>query len=173
MSENLVASLSADPAFWILATITVIAALMVVSLKNVFHAALALILCLFCIAGLFILLNAEFLAAVQVLVYVGAVSILIIFAIMLTSNLANKKITQVNKQVLPAVFVCIVFAIGAIALVANTDIWPFANTPLPEDNIGSIGKFMMTDFMLPFEVVSILMLAALIGAIMLAREERA
>lgn len=173
MPENLFTSISSEPAFWILAAITVISALMVVSLKNVFHAALALILCLFCIAGIFVLLHAEFLAAVQVLVYVGAVSILIIFAIMLTSNLANKKIVQVNKQVLPAVFVCIVFVIGAIALIANTDIWPFADAQLPEDNIGTIGRLMMTDFMLPFEVVSILMLAALIGAIMLAREEHA
>ncbi len=172
MPENLLTSVSSEPAFWVLAAIIVISALMVVSLKNVFHAALALILCLFCIAGIFVLLNAEFLAAVQVLVYVGAVSVLMIFAIMLTSNLANKKIMQVNKQVLPAVFVCIVFVIGAIALIANTDIWPYSEAALPEDNVGTIGRLMMTDFMLPFEVVSILMLAALIGAIMLAREER-
>ncbi|MBK7142292.1 MAG: NADH-quinone oxidoreductase subunit J [bacterium] len=173
MLDNIQQSIVSDPGFWVLAAVTLISALMVVSLKNIFHSALALILCLFCVAGIFILLHAEFLAAVQVLVYVGAVSILIIFAIMLTSNLANKRIVQVNKQVLPAVFVCIVFVIGAITLIAQTDIWQLSDMPMPEDNIGTIGRLMMTDFMLPFEVVSVLMLAALIGAIALAREERA
>ncbi len=173
MLEDIYGSLYSEPAFWILAAITLIAALMVVSLKNVFHAALALILCLFCVAGIFVLLHAEFLAAVQVLVYVGAVSVLMIFAVMLTTNLGSKQIVQVNKNVLPAVFVCLIFAIGAIVLIANTLIWPLSTAELPANNIGTIGKLMMTDFMLPFEIVSILMLAALIGAIMLAREERA
>ncbi|MCM2273002.1 MAG: NADH-quinone oxidoreductase subunit J [candidate division Zixibacteria bacterium] len=160
-------------AFWILAAIILMSAFMVVSLRNIFHCALFLILCLFAVAGIFVLLNAEFLAAVQVLIYVGAVSILIIFAVMLTSDLASKKILQTNENALVAFFVCLVFAMGALVLVVNTSIWPYATQMLPEDNVAAIGKLMMTDFMLPFEVVSILMLAALIGAIMLAREERA
>lgn len=172
MLEDILSSIYTEPAFWVLAGITLVSALMVVSLKNVFHSALALILCLFCVAGIFVLLHAEFLAAVQVLVYVGAVSILIIFAVMLTTKLASKNIIQLNKNVLPAVFVCLIFAIGAIVLIANTMIWPLSTAELPADNIGTIGKLMMTEFMLPFEIISILMLAALIGAITLAREER-
>jgi NADH-quinone oxidoreductase subunit J len=171
--ESIRQDIIAYPAFYVLAAIVVISALMVVSLKNVFHSALALILCLFCVAGIYILLNAEFVAAVQVLVYVGAVSVLMIFAVMLTTNLSSKSIIHVNKNRLPAVFVCLIFAIGAIFLIANTMIWPLSTAELPADNIGTIGKLMMTDFMLPFEIVSILMLAALIGAITLAREERA
>jgi NADH-quinone oxidoreductase subunit J len=160
-------------AFWVLATVTLVSAFLVVSLKNIFHCALFLILCLFSVAGIFILLNAEFLAAVQVLIYVGAVSILIIFAVMLTSNIANRRIVQTNRNALVAFFVCLMFAMGALVLIVNTEVWHLARTMLPPDNIMSIGKLLMTDFMLPFEVVSVLMLAALIGAIVLAREERA
>jgi NADH-quinone oxidoreductase subunit J len=164
---------NASVAFWILSAIILVSGFMVVSLKNIFHCALFLILCLFAVAGIFILLHAEFLAAVQVLIYVGAVSILIIFAVMLTSNLASKKIVQTNENALVAFFVCVIFVMGAMVLIVNTSIWPYAAQMLPEDNIGTIGKLMMTEFMLPFEIISVLMLAALIGAIALAREERA
>ena len=82
-------------AFWILAVVAVLSGIAVVALRSVFRSALALILCFLAVAGIFILLNADFLAAVQVLVYVGAVAILVILAIMLThevekGNLANK-----------------------------------------------------------------------------------
>jgi len=76
--------------FWILSFVVLISGFMVVSLKNIFHCAIFLILCLSGVAGIFILLDAEFLAAAQVLIYVGAISILMIFAIMLTSNLASQ-----------------------------------------------------------------------------------
>jgi len=93
--------------FWILSFIIIVSAFMVVSLKNIFHCALFLILCLFSVAGIYLLLNAEFLAAAQVLIYVGAVSILMIFAIMLTSQLASKRISQTNENKLVAFFICL------------------------------------------------------------------
>jgi NADH-quinone oxidoreductase subunit J len=158
--------------FWILAFITLVSAFMVVSLRNIFHCALFLILCLFSVAGIFILLDAEFLAAAQVLIYVGAVSVLMIFAIMLTSNLADKKITQTNENAGIAFFVCLIFGLSAIVLIGNTKVWRYANDEPPTDNILTLGKYLMTQFVLPFEVVSVLLLAALIGAIVLARREK-
>ncbi|MFZ5981064.1 MAG: NADH-quinone oxidoreductase subunit J [Candidatus Zixiibacteriota bacterium] len=159
--------------FWILSFVIIISAAMVVTLKNIFHSALFLIMCLFAVAGIYILLHAEFLAAAQVLIYVGAVAILIIFAIMLTSNLAGRAIVQSNKNALVAFFACLAFIIFAIFMIRLTDVWVYARTVLPADNIVTIGKLLMTEFMLPFEVVSVLMLAAMIGAIVLAREDKA
>jgi NADH:ubiquinone oxidoreductase subunit 6 (subunit J) len=160
------------PVFLMLAFVIVAAAVMVVSLKNLFHCALCLIICLSGIAGIYILLHAEFLAAVQLLIYVGAVSILIIFAIMLTSNLASRKIRQINQNAMAAFFICCLFVGGVLLMLSKTVFRHYSDQSLPDNNAASIGKLLMTDFMLPFEVVSVLMLAALIGAIVLAREER-
>ncbi len=158
--------------FWVLSTVILISGFMVVTLKNIFHCALFLVLCLFSVAGIFLLLNAEFLAAAQVLIYVGAVAILMIFAIMLTSQIASKKISQTNENRIVGFFVCLVFALSAILLIANTKVWRYTDQALPSDNILNLGGSLMTDFVLPFEVVSILLLAAMIGAIVLARKER-
>jgi NADH:ubiquinone oxidoreductase subunit 6 (subunit J) len=158
--------------FWILSAVIVVSGLMVVSLRNVFHCALFLIMCLFGVAGIYVLLNAEFLAAAQVLIYVGGVAILIIFAVMLTTNLASERIRMTSENAAVAFVACAMFAIVSIFLLAKTTVWQYSNVALPEDNVGSIGKYLMTEFMLPFEVVSVLLLAALIGAIVLARRER-
>lgn len=164
---------SVGAAFWILSVVILVSGFLVVSLKNIFHCALFLMLCLTGVAGIFVLLNAEFLAAAQVLIYVGAVSVLMIFAIMLTSNLARKKIVQTNQNALVAFISCVVFAFGALWLIKGTEVWNFASGSPPINNILTIGKLLMTHFMLPFEVVSVLLIAAMIGAIVLARGEEA
>lgn len=158
--------------FWILSFVILISGLMVVSLKNIFHSAIFLIVCLSGVAGIFLLLHAEFLAAAQVLIYVGAVSILMIFAVMLTSKLASGKIVQTNKNAVVAFFVCLMFAMGAVVLIGATKVWNYASELLPAENVLTIGKLLMTRFMLPFEVVSVLLVAAMIGAIVLARGEK-
>ncbi|MDH3890827.1 MAG: NADH-quinone oxidoreductase subunit J [candidate division Zixibacteria bacterium] len=158
--------------FWILALVILVSGLLVVTLRNIFHCALCLILCLSAVAGIYILLGAEFLAAAQVLIYVGAVAILIVFTVMLTTDLGSSKTLQHNQNGTIAFVVCSLFAIGAPYLIKETGVWPPAKGDLIADNVGSIGKYLMTDFMLPFEVVSVLLLAALIGAIVLARKER-
>ncbi len=89
---------TASLVFYAIAFVTIASAVMVVSLKNIFHSALFLILCLFSVAGVFILCGAEFLAGVQVLVYVGGVAILMIFAVMLTGQLTNFNVKQLNEQ---------------------------------------------------------------------------
>lgn len=170
-----------DILFWIIAAITIVSALMVVSLKNIFHCALFLILCLFSVAVIFVMLDAEFLAAAQVLIYVGAVSILMIFAIMLSQNLASRKIVATNDHVILGFFVSLCFALASVFIIKLTlfdkDLKGYffpstARGELPTDNILMIGKYLMTEFMLPFEVVSVLLLGAMIGAIVLARKER-
>ena len=158
--------------FWGLSFVILLSGLLVVSLKNIFHCAIALIVCLSAVAGIFVLLDAEFLAAAQVLIYVGAVSVLMIFAVMLTSKLASQRIVQTNQNALVAFFVCVAFALGAIVLIAGTRIWNLTSETMPVDNVLTIGKLLMTEFMLPFEVVSVLLVAALIGAVVLARGEK-
>ena len=161
--------------FWILAAVILVSGMMVVSLKNIFHCALFLIICLFSVAGIFILLDAEFLAVAQVLIYVGAVAILMIFAVMLTSNLASKEIKQTNENSVVTFFVCLIFLMATLTMLYHTDVWNYAKDQIPstESNTMMLGKLLMTKFMLPFEVVSVVLLAAMIGAIVLARKESA
>ncbi|MEA2030819.1 MAG: NADH-quinone oxidoreductase subunit J [candidate division Zixibacteria bacterium] len=160
--------------FWFLSFVILVSGFMVVSLKNIFHCALFLVLCLFSVAGIFILLEAEFLAAVQILIYVGAISILLIFAVMLTTNMATKKVSQSNENVAVGLFVSITFAMSAILLIDKTSVWRYRDQAqnISEGAIVALGKSLMTQFILPFEVVSVLLLAAMIGAIVLARRER-
>ncbi|MBU0984049.1 MAG: NADH-quinone oxidoreductase subunit J [candidate division Zixibacteria bacterium] len=159
--------------FWILAIVVVVSGFLVVSLRNIFHCALFLMLCLTAVAGIFITLDAEFLAVAQVLIYVGAVSVLMIFAIMLTRDLADKQIPQTNKHAMLAFLGCTAFVLGIILVLSGTDMWRWAKTPLPVENVMTIGKLLMTKYVLPFEVISILLVAAMIGAIVLARKEKA
>lgn len=159
--------------FWILAGVVLLSGFLVVSLRNIFHCAIFLIVCLTGVAGIFLTLEAEFLAAAQVLIYVGAVSILMIFAIMLTSKIYSREARQTSENIAVVLFACLIFGLCATWVIAGTDIWRYATTALPANNIMMIGKLLMTEFMLPFEVVSVLLLAAMIGAIVLAREEDA
>ena len=162
--------------FWILSAVVLVSGLTVVSLKNIFHSAIGLIVCLSGVAGLYILLDAEFLAVAQVLIYVGAVAILMVFAIMLTTNLASRQIIQTNQNAAVAALGAVVFVVGSWWLI-KTSITSGLLTrtleALPGNNTLTLGKLLMTEYVLPFEVVSILLLAAMIGAIVLARREGA
>jgi len=160
----------ANPVFCLLAFITILSALYVVTLRNIFHCAIFLVLALFGVAGIYVLLGAEFLAAVQVLIYVGAIAILMIFAIMLTSHYSSQRISQNNEQTAVAIFTCAGFLLVSLGSFAYS-VWRVRSIPLPENNTMTIGKLLMTDFVLPFEVVSIVLLAAMIGAIVLARRQ--
>lgn len=155
--------------FLILSTITLGAALAVVTSRNLFHSALFLILSFVGVAGLYILLEAEFLAAVQVLIYVGAISILIIFAIMLTRRLMAKDLVQRNAQWgISALVALLLFAVLSF-IVLDVD-WPIVEAALPADSISLLGQDLMGSYVLPFEVASVLLLVALVGSIIIARE---
>ncbi len=158
-------------AFYTLAFMLVGSSAMAVSVRNIFHAAIYLILALFSVAGLFVLLQAEFLAAIQVLVYVGGVAMIMIFAVMLTSKIGDARIKAQNEQVGIGLVVCLVLFVTLGFTLWSTN-WPTTEMPLAADNVRAIGRLLMTRFVLPFEIVSILLLAAMIGAIVIATKQR-
>jgi NADH-quinone oxidoreductase subunit J len=157
-------------AFWVLAVVTVSAAIGVVVQKNVFRAALALILCLASVAGIFIILSADFLAGAQILVYIGAVSVLIILAIMLTREFSQG--SPSNKLRFPAFIIAFLFfAIVAYAVLKTN--WQVA-TALPETpTTPALAEklFGQNGFILPLEIAPVIILAVILGAIVLAREK--
>jgi NADH-quinone oxidoreductase subunit J len=155
--------------FIILSIITLGAALAVVTSKNLFHSALFLILSFVGVAGLYILLEAGFLAAVQILVYVGAISILIIFAIMLTRRLMAKDLVQRNAQWgISGLVALLLFAVLGFVLL-RVD-WPVVGGDVSAESISILGQELMGTYALPFEVASVLLLVALVGSIIIARE---
>ena len=157
-------------AFWILAVVAIVAALSVVLLQNVFRAALCLILCFLAVAGIFVTLSADFLAAVQVLVYVGAIAVLIIQAIMLTREVQRG--SPSNKLRIPAFIVAILF-LGAVSFAMINTQWPVSSIPPLEPTTAALaGKlFGEGGFVLAVEIAAILLLAAILGAVVLVREK--
>ncbi len=155
--------------FALLAVITLAAALMVVTTRNLLRAALWLVLAFFGIAGLFVLLNAEFLAVVQVLIYVGAISTLIIFAIMLTRRLMDPQQPRFNSQWgVVGGFAALLFV--ALAAIVTRVAWPVATGEVSPDTIQRLGAEFVGPYVVPFEVASVLLVVAMIGAIIIARE---
>jgi NADH:ubiquinone oxidoreductase subunit 6 (subunit J) len=156
-------------AFAILAVITLGSAFMVVLSQNLMRSALWLILAFFGIAGFFVLLQADFLAVTQVLVYIGAISTLIIFAIMLSRRLMDPDEPRFNEQWgLVGGFGALLF-IGLAAVVTRVA-WPVAPGLPPADAIERLGINFVTAYAVPFEVASVLLVVALIGAIIIARD---
>ena len=157
-------------AFWLMAVVVVVAALGVVFLRNVFRAALSLILCFITVAGLYITLSADFLAAVQILVYVGAISVLIILAIMMTRDV--QKGSPTNRMKLP-VFIVAVVLLGIMIYTVTATSWQIAaEAPLSPTTVPLATKlFSENGFILPVEIAAMLLLAAIVGAIVIAREK--
>jgi NADH-quinone oxidoreductase subunit J len=160
--------------FIVIAVITLGSALLVVTTRNLVHAALWLILALFGVAAVFVLLAAPFLAVAQVVIYVGAISILLIFAIMLTRRVAEDSGPQVNPGWGWAALVSIALLGGLAWLLSN---WQGLFSPPPTleagaDPLRELGQALVSpaQYVLPFEVASVLLLAALIGAIVVAWE---
>lgn len=167
-----------DIAFWIIAVVTVGSALSVVAARDLFRAALLLVLCFFAIAGVYATLSADFLAVAQILIYIGAVAVLVIFAVLLTRHLERGN--PFNKFAIPAFFVCALLLAGLIFVAVNTNWTPMEPTAevakIPQGNpttaaiAGAIfDKY--NGFLLPLEIAASLLLAAVIGAIALVREK--
>ena len=157
-------------AFWILAVLLVGSALCVVLATNLFHAVLWLALALTGTAGVFLLLNAEFLAAVQLLLYAGGIVTIVVFAIVVTERLVGERITQTNMRIGGGAVV----SIALLAVIVNTlQRQPFGvAAPAPAGDVTrAIGESVLTQFVLPFELLALLMLAALLSAIYFARPE--
>jgi NAD(P)H-quinone oxidoreductase subunit 6 len=156
--------------FYIVAAFTVWAAGVVVLGKNIVRAAVALIFSFCGMAALYVLLDAEFLAAVQVLIYVGGITILLLFAIMLTSRISATGVRVVNDQVLLSAIAAIGLCVGLV-YAATRGIDAVATPPQLPETAPFLGRALLTTYALPFEVVSVLLLAAMVGAIVLARKE--
>jgi len=156
--------------FGILAIVVLAAALGVVLLRNVFRAALALILCFLAVAGLYVTLSADFLAAVQVIIYIGAISVLIILAIMMTREIQRG--SPPNKLQIPAFIVAVVFLGVAVFAVTRTP-WQISSAPplVPTTAALALKLLGKDGFILPVEIAAALLLAAVLGAIVLAREK--
>ncbi len=156
--------------FYILAAFTVWAAGVVVLGKNIVRSAVALIFSFCGMAALYALLEAEFLAAVQVLIYVGGITILLLFAIMLTSRIGAAGSRVVNDQVGLSAVAAAGLLVGLI-YAAIRGIPALTNPPRLPETAPFLGRVLLTTYALPFEAVSILLLAAMVGAIILARKE--
>ncbi len=162
--------------FLITAVVTLAAAVTVVTANNLVHAALALIATFFGVAILFVLLQAGFLATVQVVLYIGAIAILIIFAIMLTRRVMQDAGPQTNGQWwLAALLALALFvALGAIFQQVPAFQQAVTSQPIPSDSLQRFG-FGFVDpnqYMLPFELASVLLLIALVGSIVIAGEKQ-
>jgi NADH-quinone oxidoreductase subunit J len=156
--------------FSALAVVGTVGALRLVTAKNVVHAALFLVVSLAMVAGVYLLLAAEFVAWVQVLIYVGAIVVLLLFGLMLTRAPIGREALDNQQRGISAIVAAGVLA-GLAILVWDT--FRGAEIILATSKTAAVGSNLFESYVLPFEVVSFLLLAALIGAIVLARKEEA
>lgn len=159
--------------FAMIAGFVAVASLGTVFADNLFHSALGLVATLFGVAGIFVLLEAEFMAVSQVLVYVGAISTLITFAIMLTRGMMFGRTAVRNRQWLASLLVAVLFGLAAMGVVANVA-WPDVAIEITngEAIIAGLGELFVTVYVVPFIMLALLLLVALAGALMLARDEQ-
>jgi NADH:ubiquinone oxidoreductase subunit 6 (subunit J) len=160
---------SASLAFKFLGLVAIVFAVMAVSLKNIFHCALSLAAMFFALSGVFILLYADFLAVVQILIYVGAIVILMIFAIVLTERITSEAIRQTSQLVIPGFILCAAL-LGGFLYVIRTTGWSATVPPVQSETTKIIGRQLLSTHVEAFEVASVLLLAALVGAVFLGKE---
>lgn len=156
--------------FAAISLVTLGGAIAVVTNKNVLHSAYFLVLAFVGVASVYVLLEAPFIAMIQVLIYIGAIAILIIFAIMLTRKLMSKDMEERNKQwIWAALGAMLLFgALGWLVYNAN---WPVIEAAVPKEPITLMGEELLSTYVVPFEIASVLLLAALVGSILIGREK--
>ncbi len=156
--------------FWFFVVMTITAAFMVVLSKNLVYAAIALLITFLGVAAMYIFLWADFMAGAQVMIYIGGILILILFGIMLTRKITSVRISHTNVQRGMGALIVIVIFMG-LAWMVNITPWLIIPAQEPLQTVRNIGILLMTDFLLPFEAICVLLLGALIGAAVLARKE--
>ena len=157
--------------FIILSAVALIGALGVVVSRKLFHAAIFLVLSFVGVAGFYVLLEAEFLAAIQILVYVGAIAILIIFAIMLSRRMMSSEYRARNEQWLWALVAAVALFVILVVILVQVN-WPVVEAAVPGNTVSELGQALVSpdQYLLVFEVASVLLLVALVGAVIIARE---
>ena len=159
-----------DLLFLVLSAVMVGAGLLVVTMRDIIRCGLAMIVCFGALAGLYVLAGAPFVAGAQVLVYIGAISVLILFAVMLTQTKDAPRVLVFQTQAVAAGVASIILAI-MIALVVTATDWPVTAHRIWTDT-SALATMLFTDYVLPFEVVSVLLLAAVVGGVFIAKRER-
>lgn len=159
--------------FYFLSFLAILSALMVVFSKNAVYSSLYLIITLFCIAGHYVLLNAQFLAAVHVIVYAGAIMVLFLYVIMLL-NLNQNTESKPNTLMKFAAVICagslMIVLIGSLKGAQALEV--AATVSGDVGLVKTLGKVMFTEFLLPFEITSLLLLSAMVGAVMLGKKDK-
>jgi len=159
-----------DALFWLFATVMIGAAILVVTMRDIIRCGLAMIVCFGALAGIYVIIGAPLIAAAQVIVYIGAISVLILFAIMLTQTKDAPSRLVFQTQAVPAAIASVVIAVVIALAIAATD-WGEAakRIRLATD---AMSRELFDSYVLPFEIVSVLLLAAVIGGVYLAKRER-
>ena len=156
--------------FWFVAALTIMSAAFVVLNNQLIYSAVALLFTLFGIAGIYVFLWADFIAGIQILVYVGGILVLVIFGIMLTNKIRSERIS--HKSIQQGVGGVIAFWFFIFLFIALSKApWAESAAVEPSGTVREIGILLLTDFLLPFEIISVLLLGALIGAAVLSRGE--
>ena len=156
--------------FWGLAVLLLGSALAVVLTKNLFHSVLYLALSLTATAGVFLALDAEFLAAVQLLLYAGGVVTFVVFAIVVTERLVGDRITQTSRHILTGLVLAGALLLGVLRFLRGADL-PVERPVIAVDVTRAIGQVLLTEFVLPFELLAVLLLVGLPGALYFARPD--
>ncbi|PKO06940.1 MAG: NADH-quinone oxidoreductase subunit J [Chloroflexi bacterium HGW-Chloroflexi-3] len=163
--------------FLLVSLVTIISAIFVVSLRKIFHAALWLIVTLMGVAIIFALLEASFFAAVQILVYIGAIAIILIFAIMLTRNIMSDEEMQINRSWGIVLLLVLIFSVIFISQLSSSAVINTTLVPLEfqgQESIIAFGVGLLdpAGYALPFELASLLLLGALVGGVYIAMDKK-
>ncbi len=162
--------IAADYVFWVFAIVTVVSAAVVVFARSLIYSAFALLFTFFGVAGLYVLLGADFLAATQLLVYVGGILVLLLFGVMLTHRIYDLDLRTEKTQIGSGLLVAAGIFVVLVAVALKTE-WPtVARAPAPTTE--AIGRLFLGEYLLAFEAASVLLLVALIGAAMIVRRKK-
>jgi len=158
--------------FYFLSGLAILSGVLVITRKNPVHSALALILTLLCVAGLYLMLYAPFVAGVQIILYVGGIMVLFLFVIMLVNIERSQKEKQFNQQWLPGILAaCGLGLLFVLIYVKGQALFSQPVLTMPEtENTQRVGVMLYSNYMFPFEIASLLLLVAIIGAVVMAKK---
>jgi NADH-quinone oxidoreductase subunit J len=159
----------ADALLWVFGFVMIFAGLLVVTMRDIIRCGLAMIVCFGALAGIYVILGAPLIAAAQVIVYIGAISVLILFAIMLTQTKDAPSRLVFQSQAIPAAIAAVIIGVVVALAIAATD-WGEA-TERVRVATDALSKVLFDQYVLPFEIVSVMLLAAVIGGVFLAKRE--
>lgn len=160
-----------DILFYFFALITIVSAYFVVTNKNIIYSAFNLMLTFFGVAGIYVLLGADFIAIVQLIVYVGGILILILFGIMLTNKITDVSLKSETSFLLPSSIAVGLFGGILLSTLLNTE-WRSVQSEFPNSTLKGLGMLLMNEYIIIFELLGMLLLIALIGAASIARRDK-